>query len=98
MPYRIDDRLELALRASLFEATTLAGLYRWTEKWEFEGRQTISLIEDEAIGSRFLIRRYGHDIIFELESAFREGEGTSVGFSVRPRFGYKRSGLGYLDY
>ena len=42
-------------------------------------------VEDEALGFRVIARRYGHDLIFEIETAFREGEGTSLGSRLRPR-------------
>ena len=82
----------------LFEAASVSGLYRWTEKWEFEGRQSFSLLEDEGLDTRFLVRRYGHDLVFELESAVREGEGSSLGISVKPRFGYTPPRVGYVPW
>lgn len=87
-----------AANQPLFEAASVSGLYRWTEKWEFEGRQSFSLLEDEDLDTRFLVRRYGHDLVFELESAFREGEGSSVGISVKPRFGYTPPRVGYVPW
>jgi hypothetical protein len=85
-------------RTPLFEAATISGIYRWTEKWEFEGRQAFSLLEAQGLDTRFVIRRYGHDLVFELESSFREGEGSTVGISVRPRFGFRPSRIGYVSW
>ena len=85
-------------REALYEAASIAGLYTWTEKWEFEGRQTISLRDNDRLGSRIILRRYGHDLVFELESSFREGEGASFGISVRPLFTWDRPDIGFLDF
>jgi hypothetical protein len=82
----------------LFEAAAIAGLYRWTEKWEFEAREFFSLLENQQLGARFTLRRYGHDLVFELESSFREGEGSSVGFNLKPRFGYHPPRIGYVPW
>jgi hypothetical protein len=82
----------------LFEAASVSGLYRWTEKWEFEARESFSLLEDEELDTKLVLRRYGHDIVFELESSVREGEGSSVGISVRPRFGYRPPRVGYVPW
>ena len=56
------------------------------------------LLEDLGLDSRFVLRRYGHDIVFEVETAFREGEGSSFGIAVRPRFGYHPSRVGYVPW
>jgi hypothetical protein len=81
-----------------YEAATVSALYRWTEKWEFEGRQGFSLLEDQRLDTRVVLRRYGHDIVFELETIFRRGEGSSFGVSVRPRFGFTPSRIGYVPW
>jgi hypothetical protein len=86
-----------AAGAPLFEAATIAGSYQWTEKWEFEGRQTLNLLESGRLDSTVLVRRDGHDFIVELEASARAGEGgTGLSFKVRPRFGYQPSDYGYL--
>ena len=82
----------------LFEVASVSGLYRWTEKWEFEGRQSFSLLEDEGLDTRIVLRRYAHDLVFELESSVREGEGSSFGINVKPRFGYSPSRVGYVPW
>ncbi len=83
----------------LFEAASIAGLYTWTEKWEFEGRQTFSLLDHgDRLSSGFILRRYGHDIVFEVETSFREGEGASFGISVRPLFGFDRPEKGTVGF
>ena len=85
-------------RNPLFEVASVSGLYRWTEKWEFEGRQSFSLLEDQGLDTRFVVRRYGHDLVFEVESSVREGEGSSFGINVKPRFGYSPSRVGYVPW
>ncbi len=82
----------------LFEAASISGLYRWTEKWEFEARESFSLLADEELDTKFVVRRYGHDIVFELETSYREGEGSSIGISVKPRFGYRPPRVGYVPW
>jgi hypothetical protein len=103
-----DLRTELAYRRglalddpddTLFEAASVAAIYRWTEKWEFEGRETLSLIDDQSLDNRFVLRRYGHDVVFEIEYSFRAGEGGStVGVNLRPRLGFHPPRIGYVDY
>jgi hypothetical protein len=85
-------------REALFEAATLAGLYTWTEKWEFEASRTFSLLEGDRLDSAFLLRRYGHDIVFEIETSFREGEGASLGISVKPLAGFDRPEVGSVSF
>ena len=83
---------------SLFEAATVEGIFRWTEKWEFEARQAFSLLDDQELDLRVAVRRFGHDVVFDIEAAVREGEGTSFGISLRPRFGYRRPRIGYVPW
>lgn len=83
---------------ALFETASLSGLYRWSEKWEFEGRQSFSLLLDEGLDSKILVRRYGHDIVFEFEGGVREGEGTSFGISLKPRFRFRPPRVGYVPW
>ncbi|HEX6881845.1 MAG TPA: hypothetical protein VF530_00610 [Planctomycetota bacterium] len=82
----------------LFEAASVAALYRWTEKWEFEGRQSFSLLENERLDSSLVVRRYAHDLVMDIETKVREGEGSSFGISVRPRFGYDPPRIGYVPW
>jgi hypothetical protein len=82
----------------LFEAASVSGLYRWSEKWEFEASESFSLLEDQGLDTQLGVRRYGHDIVFELEGGVREGEGTSVGLNVKPRFGYHPPRVGYVPW
>jgi hypothetical protein len=88
-----------AADSKLFEAASISGIYRWSEKWEFEGKETFSLIDQNALDTRVVLRRFGADMIFELQSSVREGEGgASLSVSVRPRFGWRPSRIGYLNY
>ena len=83
-------------REALYEAASITGLWTWTEKWEFEGQQTLSLRDDARLGSKVILRRYGHDLVLEIESSFRQGEGASVGISVRPLVTWDRPNVGFL--
>ena len=82
----------------LFEAAVLSGQYRWTEKWEFEASQVFSLIRGNGLDTKLTLRRFGTDLVFELEFSVREGEGTSFGISFRPRFGFRPSRIGVINY
>ena len=104
---RFDDTVGLQLSHTLgrddtlqkiFDAISVAGFYRWTEKWEFEARHTYSLLSSDGLDLDVLLRRYGHDFIFELETNYREGEGSSFSVSGRPRIGYRPGRIGYVRY
>jgi len=104
---RFGDRLGLQLghqigrdasQQELFDAITLAGFYRWTEKWEFEARQSISLLDNTRLDLNVILRRFGHDAVFEIESSFREGEGSSFGVNLSPLIGFSRNRIGYLKW
>ncbi len=81
----------------ILEAASISGIYRWTPKWEFEARETFSLMHGDALDTSLVLRRYGADVIFEIESSVREGEGASFSVSIRPRFGWRAPRIGYLD-
>ena len=84
-------------RATLFEATRVSARYTWTDKWEFEGRHSFARLENGQTFTGGLVRRYGHDFVFELEFEQRDGEGgSSFGFNLRPRVGFDRSRLSSL--
>lgn len=82
----------------LYEAATFAGVWRANEKWEFEGRQVLSLRSNEALDRNLILRRFGHDVVFEVQASAREGEGSSIGISVEPRFGWRGTQLGYVRF
>ncbi len=87
-----------AQRNPYFEAATIRAIYTWTDKWEIEGRQTFSLLEDDPLNTDVVLRRYGHDIVVEIENSVREGEGTSFTINLKPRFGFRPARIGYLSY
>lgn len=98
-----DLALELSHRAgnggpgvAPFETVGLTGRYRWTEKWEFEGTHEISLIDDRTLLNRAVVRRFGHDLVFDLEMRERTGEGTSIGFSISPLLSWPGSRIGLI--
>ncbi|MBI1380219.1 MAG: hypothetical protein GC161_03935 [Planctomycetaceae bacterium] len=74
-----------------FEAAFFGAIYRFSPKWEFEGRQQISLRESDPLDTRVILRRFGHDVVFEIGVSERAGEGgTSISFRVRPILTAKR--------
>ncbi|MBL8863629.1 MAG: hypothetical protein JNK02_16690 [Planctomycetes bacterium] len=86
-----------ALDETLYEAASARARWRWTTKWELEFRQTQSLSENRSLDSDFLLRRLGHDFVFEIGLAYRAGEGGSIGFGFEPRLAWRRSSLGLID-
>ncbi len=81
----------------LYEAASIGARYRATSKWEFEAEQTYSIADGDGLSNELLVRRLGHDFIFEIEVGYRAGEGSSFGFSVIPDLSYRRSSLGLID-
>ena len=85
--------------AQLFEAASIASRWRISTKWEIEARQTISVMESDELASRLTLRRFGHDLILDIELSERLGEGgSSVSFSLSPVVGWSRDRLGVLDH
>jgi hypothetical protein len=83
----------------LFEAATASARWRISPKWELGARQTISLGDSQQLASRLTLRRYGHDLILDMELSERLGEGgSSVSFSLSPVVGWTRDRLGVLDH
>lgn len=83
--------------ARAFEAVSAGARWRATGKWEFEGRETWDLQDGAGLDTRILLRRYGHDFIFELEVADRAGEGQSLSIGVKPVLGFRRPQLGLIE-
>ncbi len=86
-------------QGTIYEAVTLAGRYRTHGPWEIEARQILNLQEEGgSLDTRLLLRRYGHDLIFEFEIGRRSGEGgTSFSIGLDPVLGWRRPRLGLLD-
>lgn len=69
----------------VFEAASVAGIYRFSRKWEFEGQQVLNLDTNNSLDVRGIVRRYGHDLIVEVDFGQRAGEGgPRFGISVSP--------------
>ena len=81
----------------VFEAVSAGARWRATPKWEFEARETWNLDDGEGLDTRVLLRRYGHDFIFELELADRAGEGQSFSVGVKPVLGFRRPQIGLIE-
>lgn len=87
-----------AAEVALFEAASIAARYRWTPKWEWEGRETFALLGGGTLSTTGILRRYGHDTVFEIELGSRSGEGgPTINFNFRPLIGYDTSDIGMLD-
>lgn len=81
----------------LYEAISLGARWQMTPKFELEGRQTISIQDNSDLSTNVLLRRYGHDFVFEIDFEFRAGEGTSLAFDLVPLVLWKRPRFGFID-
>lgn len=106
--YRPTDTLGLELSharaldevgAVHYEALTLQALYRWTPKWELQGRQTVSVLDDASLGHEVLLRRYGHDLVFEVGVSRVSGEGgTTITLRLRPEVLFRTPSIGDIGH
>ncbi|MCC6407144.1 MAG: hypothetical protein IT453_08255 [Planctomycetes bacterium] len=86
----------------LYDALTIGARYRFdsdraVNKWELEGRETISQTSGR-LSSSITARRFGHDFVFEIELSFVAGEGANnIKFNLVPLLGYRSPNLGLLD-
>ena len=85
------------LGPSLYNAYTFGALFRPNTKWEFEGQYVFRTDNSERLTTSVIVRRFGHDMVFEMETRTREGEGSGVAFGLRPILVWKNRGLGFLD-
>jgi len=81
----------------LYEAVSAAAIWRFSHKWEVEGRQTVTTRENQRLSSGLLLRRIGHDWVFEVETRFVAGEGESLNFRFTPIILWDASGFSQLD-
>ena len=91
--YALDD-----LVGVYYEAATVEARYRWTPKWEFEARQTLSFRDDSELGHEVIVRRFGHDLLVELGVSKTTGEGGSTfTLKLRPELLFRPSKIGYIE-
>ncbi len=89
----LDDQRNL-----LYDAMSIGAVWEASSKWQLEGRQSIARNGDSNLDSRALIRRIGHDMIFELEFSYRASEGrSSVTFNFRPELGWRQPTFGLIN-
>jgi hypothetical protein len=81
----------------VYDAGSVAASWRATEKWEFEVQNTVNFITGGRLAAQFVLRRYGHDFIFDLQIAQRSAEGTSIGFTIRPLLGFRGPNFGRIE-
>lgn len=81
---------------SLYNVVSGAVRYRATRKWEFEGRGSFTTDGDSRLASSLTVRRYGHDLILEIDISDVAGEGAAFSFSLKPVIGWRDRGLGLL--
>lgn len=80
----------------LFDAYTALARWRSSPKWEFEGGTTLSTLTDASLDSFGLVRRFGHDVVFEIELSHREGEGSAFQIGLQPVISWHSRTLGLL--
>ncbi|HUR28058.1 MAG TPA: hypothetical protein VM509_07720, partial [Planctomycetota bacterium] len=81
----------------LYSAWRVSARYNYSDKWQFEGSETISTLSGNELGSSFTLRRIGHDFIVEIEYSFTAGEGgSSISFNLLPLLLYREHSLGLL--
>ena len=81
-----------------YSAFSTAARYTLSEKWQVEGRQTISSSNNRTLSSGLLVRRFGHDFVFDVGLTFRAGEGGStLKFNLTPLLVWRKPPIGLLD-
>jgi hypothetical protein len=81
-----------------YEAAALQIRYVWSPKWEFEARQTLSVLENSELGHALLVRRRGHDMTVELGVSSISGEdGSTITLKFRPELLFRPSKIGYVQ-
>ena len=89
----LDEQREL-----LYDAVGVGLRWDATLKWQVEGRQSVSNIDNAELASELLLRRLGHDFVFELSYGYRSGEGgNSLTFSYRPLLGWRPPNFGSMQ-
>ncbi len=85
-------------RDELYDAVSLGARWDATPKWHVEGRQTISRKDNASLSNDFVLRRIGHDFVFELSYGYRSGEGgSSLTFKYRPLLGWRSPNFGSMQ-
>jgi hypothetical protein len=85
-------------RALLYDAVSLGTRWEATPKWELEASQTLSQLDNSNLATEFLVRRLGHDFVFELSYGIRAGEGgSSLTFKWRPLLGWRAPTFGSMQ-
>jgi len=80
-----------------YEAFSAATRYRASDKWEVELGETISVLDDDRLGTTLVLRRIGHDFVTEIEAGYTAGEGTSFSINLTPFITWRPGGIGLLD-
>ena len=87
-----------ANRDVLYDAIGLGARWDASKKWQFEGQHSVSQLDGQALSTNLMLRRVGHDFIFELVYGFRSGEGgNTIAFKYRPLLGWNPSNFGLMQ-
>lgn len=90
---RADDALG---SSALYEAITYRGRITLNSKWEVDLLSQENLLGEGALRSEAVLRRLGHDFVFELSVNHRAGEGSGVSINFAPLIGWRRPRVSIL--
>ncbi len=90
---RADDALGTA---ALYEAITYRGRITLNPKWEVDLLSQQNLLGEGALRSEAVLRRLGHDFVFELSVDHRAGEGSGISINFAPLIGWRRPRVSIL--
>ncbi len=91
------DRALQVDQTSLYEAITYRGRISIDSKWEIDALAQESVFGGGSLRTELLLRRIGHDFVFELGFSHREGEGSGVKVNLAPLIGWARSHVSILS-
>jgi len=91
------DRALQVDQTALYEAITYRGRITVDSKWEIDALAQESIFGGESLRTELLLRRIGHDFVFELGFFHREGEGSGVKVNLAPLIGWTRSRVSILS-
>lgn len=83
--------------ATLYEAITYRGRISLDNKWEVDVLAQEAVFGTGTLRTEILLRRLGHDFVFEVGFFHREGEGSGVKVNLAPLLGWTRPRVSILS-
>ena len=93
----VHDRGNQANLDTLYEAITYRGRITLDAKWEVDALAQHAIFGGGSLRSELLLRRIGHDFIFEVGIFHREGEGSGIKVDLAPLLGWTRPRVSILS-